>query len=487
MRKKRHHQAKYSKPPSTAPASLGSTRSTQADDQPKGVNELLADLRRASLASSNHPSSIASPASSALPATLPPALRQILQIPETPPPPPRRPVRVDDQGRRLPPGPRPPRSWLERHDNAPRPGRRSKGGDERHVDFHKLPGAYSPERGSLMDRLLRQMVSGWDFQSVYNRYYLASLHSRVRSLLIEYLSLWGDRGVTVADLKSILLPVPLVEDERDAHTNNADAHVEAHDRSQHSGSEQYPNSEILASLNKDLYILNLSGSVGRSITIRELTNTLFPPELKSFAETVHDSWDAADTLPLPQQLLPNLTHLSLAVSPSESPTVSWKQLLALASKLPTLTHLSLAYWPEPSLTPNAKFTTVVGAQGRAYRYGGTGPYSHTVDDDWSEAIILLRKLSKSLYRLEYLDLTGCGAWFAALMHNSDGTQIDWTGDWGKMQTLRLRYGLGISEDTPQADRAELARVISTAVRVEKHIVGQRAGKGRFIHVDRDAP
>lgn len=337
-----------------------------------------------------------------------------------------------------------------------------------------------------MDKLLRQMVRDWDFQSVYNRYYLPSLHSRVRSLLIEYLSLWGDRGVTVADLKSILLPVPLIDDERDTHGNNIDVDVDAHVRSQYPGAESYPNPELLADVNNDLYNLNLSGSVGRSITIRELTNTLFPPELKSSAETVQESWDAADTPSLPRQLLPNLTHLSLAISPSESPTVSWKQLLALADKLHTLTHLSLAYWPEPSLTPNAKLTTVVDAQGQAYQHGGTGPYSHTFDDDWPEAVILLRKLSKSLYRLEYLDLTGCGHWFAALMRNSDGTQVDWAGDWGKIQTLRLRYGFGIGEDTPQADRVELTRAASTAARVEKHIVGQRAGKGRFIHVDRDA-
>ncbi|ROT40564.1 hypothetical protein SODALDRAFT_330293 [Sodiomyces alkalinus F11] len=468
--------------------------SPRIDGQPKGVNELLADLRRASLVSSNHPYSVTSPvsyssivstaSSSAQPATLPPALRQILQIPETPPPPPRRPVRVDDHGRRLPPGPRPPRSWLERRDNVLRPGRRSKRDHERHLNFHKIPGTYSPDQGSLMDKLLRKMVSDWDFQSVYNRYYLPSLHSRVRSLLIEYLSLGGDRGVTVADLRSILLPAGLVDDE-DAHANNADVHADAHTQSQIPGAEKFPDAEIIASLNRDVYFLDLSGSLGRSITVKELTNTLFPPALQSSSETVQDSWDVAVLPSLPQQLLPNLSHLSLAVSPSESPTVSWKQLLALAGKLPTLTHLSLAYWPEPSLTPNAKFTTVVGNQGRSYQYGGTGPYSHSLDDDWIEAIILLRKLSKSLYRLEYLDLTGCGTWFGALMQNSQGTQVDWTTDWGKIQTLRLRYGFGISEDTPLADGNELARVRSTAMQIEKHIVGQRAGKGRFIHVDRD--
>ncbi len=126
---------------------------------------------------------------------------------------------------------------------------------------------------------------------------------------------------------------------------------------------------------------------------------------------------------------PNLCFESdpfiLGMDPQYSSAASWRQLLSLASRFTALTHLSLAYWPEPTLTPNAKLASVVSPDGRTVQYGGTGPYSHSLDNDWSEAILLLRRLSKVLYRLEYLDLTGCAEWYPALYSEADGDTIDW--------------------------------------------------------------
>ncbi|KAG7125186.1 hypothetical protein HYQ44_001426 [Verticillium longisporum] len=226
---------------------------------------------------------------------------------------------------------------------------------------------------------------------------------RLRSSLIAYIGTYGERGVTASDIRLLVLPQGGGYDEE----GDADPSVEA-----------------VNELNNDLYCLDLSGSITHSLSVRELTDVLFPPRLARTVEV-------------------------------------------------------------PSLTPNAKFSTIAGAQGRDLPYSGTGPYSHTLDDDWTEAIILLRRLSKYLYGLEYLDLTGCSAWYSVLTYEQDGDRIDWEGHWGKMTTLRLRYGFPISENTPEADREARAKAIAVAEQVEKRIVGKRAGKGRFITVERD--
>ncbi|GJC78009.1 hypothetical protein ColLi_00847 [Colletotrichum liriopes] len=470
---KKRHQALYSKPQSTAPSSLGASASasSSAQSQRKGVNELLADLRRSSLGATS--TAAAAAASAATAPTVPPALRQILQIPETPPPPPRRVPRFDATGRRVPPGPPPPRSWLSRssshvqraHATAAQRGAQA---------IQGLPGTYEPDKGSMMDIVLRRMALNWEFQRDYDQYYLHTLPSRVRASLAKYVGVWYEGGASAADLRNILVPPPPPSEHEDG-SEHQQHQVEA---------------EALVSLNSNVYFLDLTGSVGHSMSVRELSDVIFPQKLARASEAVQDSWDTAEAPSLPPKLLPNITHLCLAVTPSVhqqggGPGVSWKQLLALAAKLPTLTHLSLAYWPEPSLTPNAKFSTIVAPDGRTQQYSGTGAYAHTLDDDWSEAVILLRKLSKCLYGLEYLDLTGCGAWFKALMANVDGDKVDWSGPWGKVSTLKLRYGYDVSEDTPIADSERYRDAAEMARSVEKAIVAQRAGKGRFINVDSD--
>ncbi|CCF34422.1 tafazzin [Colletotrichum higginsianum] len=470
---KKRHQALYSKPQSTAPSSLGASASasSSAQNQHKGVNELLADLRRSS--SRATPTVSAAAVSAATAPTVPPALRQILQIPETPPPPPRRVPRFDSSGRRVPPGPPPPRSWLSQsssHAQRAHATVAQRGAQA----IQGLPGTYKPDKGSLMDIMLRRMALDWDFQRDYDQYYLHTLPSRVRASLARYVGVWYERGVSAADLRNILIPPSFAPGHEDDDTHQ----------------QRQVDAEALVSLNSDIYFLDLTGSLGHSISVRELLDVLFPQQLACTSEAVQESWDTADAPSLPPKLLPNLTHLCLAVAPSVhrqggGAGVSWKQLLALAAKLPTLTHLSLAYWPEPSLTPNAKFSTMVSPEGLTQQYSGTGAYAHTLDNDWSEAVILLRKLSKCLYRLEYLDLTGCGAWSKALMANADGDKVDWAGPWGKVSTLKLTYGYDVSEDTPIADSERFREAAGTARAVEKYITAQRAGKGRFINVDRD--
>ncbi|KAF6813736.1 tafazzin [Colletotrichum sojae] len=468
---KKRHQSRYSKPQSTAPASLGASASasTSTQSQRKGVNELLADLRRSSPAVSGR----VTPTASVATPSVPPSLREILRLPDTPLPAPRRVPRFDATGRRVPPGPPPPRSWLSSRqsstyvyrahaDTARRPG----GGP-----VEGLPGAYEPDKGSFADLLLRRMALNWEFHRDYDLHYLHALPSRVRSSLVRYVGAWYEGGLSASDLRIILIP-PVVDEED----------------SQQQQVRREP--EELVLLNNDIYSLDLAGSIGHSIRVKELTNVLFPQQLALASEEVQDSWDTAEAPSLPARLIPNLTHLCLAItpnvdggSPGRGQGVSWRHLLALAAKLPTLTHLSLAYWPEPSLASNAKMTTVVLPDGRVRQ-----EYAHGSEDkasDWSEAVILLRKLSKFLYGLEYLDLTGCGSWIKALMVTVDGDRVDWSGPWSKVSELKLTYGYELSVNTPIADGERFRQTVETAKALERYIIAQRAGKGRFINVDRD--
>lgn len=327
-----------------------------------------------------------------------------------------------------------------------------------------LPGAYLPSRGSLTDIALRKFAADWEFQRSYNRYYLYELPSRLRAALIMYLGVWYG-GVSAVDLRAILLPSPEVQ-----------------------AAEMDDSFPSPSSANEDLSHLDLTGSPGRSIRLRELSDLLFPPTLSAAATdatNLQESWDVpADLSAVPRPLLPNLTHLSLAVAPGSTTSVSWRHLLAFSSRLPTLTHLSLAHWPEPSLTPNARLATaMVSGPAALLPYGGTGPYSHSLDGDWSEAVIVLRRLSRNLYGLESLDLTGCASWFPALMAVADHDTVDWVGEWGKVGMLVLHPGYRLEEGAAPSERERYVEAIDVAGMVGRHIRMRRAGRGRRITVE----
>lgn len=394
--------------------------------------------------------------------SLPPQIREILRLPETPAPAPRRRPRFvprfDAQGRRLPAGPPPPRSWLSLSQHAPAPVVDSAPTED--YERRLLPGLYRPGHGSLLDLILRQIALSWEYQRSYNLYYLYSLPDRVRMALVSYLTGISESILSLPDLKIILLPQAP------------------------EGDEEYGSPLSPSSLNEGITHLDLSNSVGRSIKLRELSHFLFPSE-PHHEEPLLESWDSVEAPAIPRPLLPNLTHLSLAASPETSVGNSWRQLLTLSTHLPTLTHLSLAFWPVPSLTPNATYTKVVTAQGQTIQAGGTNPYSHTLDDDWSEAILVLRKLSSNLYGLEYLDLTGCAPWFKALMASADGDRVDWVGAWGKVTNIILTTGYAPPARDAVALFNKYVEFLGVAKSVERTIRSRRAGRGRFITVDRD--
>jgi hypothetical protein len=330
-----------------------------------------------------------------------------------------------------------------------------------------------------MDIALRKIAEDWEFQRSYNRYYLYTLPNHLKVALITYLGMCYGNGVSVSDLRAILLPY--LDDETSDVLDQPDP----------------------SAANEDIAHLDLTGSLGRDLKLRELSDLLFPAastKSPQQAQTeLQESWDAptsqTTTNPsVPRPLLPNLTHLSLAVShPRHASAVSWRHLLSFAARFPTLTHLSLAYWPEPSLTPNAtrlaSFVVATGNGGstRALQYGGTGPYSHSLDDDWSEAVLVLRRLSRQLYGLEWLDLTGCGAWATALMTAAaEHDFVDWAGDWGKVGTVLLYPGYNKpGVDAGQTERERYERDVGLAGKLERYIRARRAGRGRPIEVETD--
>ncbi|KAK5660470.1 hypothetical protein OQA88_13017 [Cercophora sp. LCS_1] len=421
--------------------------------QGRGVNELLADLRRTGLSGgAQRPVEI--------PPTLPPTLRNILQLPATPTLRPR-----NTLGRWTPrshAGPPTPRSWLTSTASVVALRKTQQYGKPGNQEHHPLPGVARPAKGSLIDITLRRLAHNWTFQKSYCRYCLFDLPTHLRVALVTYLGTWNPGGVSVADLRAILLPFPDEETETDDQQDTAE-------------------SVNPSSANEYFRHLDLTGSLGRSLKLRELTALLFPSQQPP--TNLQDSWDVPEESTVPRPLLPNLSHLSLGVRPDCSQSVSWRHLLSFVSHCPTLTHLSLAFWPEPSLTPNAKLASFVSPQGRTVQYSGTGPYSHSLDNDWAEAIVVLRRLSKILYGLEYLDLTGCGEWSSALWSHADHDAVDWVGDWGKISTILLYPGYELEEDAGPVEAAKYWEVVARAERVERHIRGKRAGRGRFITVE----
>lgn len=318
--------------------------------------------------------------------------------------------------------------------------------------------------------ILRRIALDWAQQREWNRFYLYTLPSRLRSALLAQVSETYSPGLSLADLRLVL--------SGPSEGELAEYGVEPID---------------VNTLNCDVVYLDLTSSLGKSVSLKELYEFLFRSKKTTVAadNVVQDSWDAPAPMAGPVQVLPNLTHLSLAIDPGSSLSVSWKQLLSLAGKLTQLTQLSLAGWPEPSLTPNAKLAKMTSpTTGRSVQYGGTGPYSHNLDGDWTEAILILKRLSRLLYGLEYLDLTGCGDWAHALREKSDGEfrvdLVDWAGDWSKITTLRLNSGYALADTSSRNQVLRFADWVDEAVAIEKHIRAQRAGRGRWIVVERDA-
>ncbi|KAL4785428.1 hypothetical protein BJX76DRAFT_347062 [Aspergillus varians] len=451
---KKHHKNTFAKPVSTPHHTLAtsSPRSSQNDrfrspaspsaDQPS-VNDLIDHLRRTQLSSSLSDSNRSRPRHVA-PRSVHPSLRNLLELPETPPPRPRPDAqRTVIGGRRLrrTPGPPPPQSWLFGDTTADE----SKAAEldatetaEAIYRLERLPGREFPARRSFLHALLKSMAMHWLWHVAYDGQFLSLLPTHIKMLLLSYVAYYArdqPQGIPMGGLQPLF-------DSSSAFDN------EGHDRSSDGDSE--------------VTHLDLSGAVGRRISLKQLSTELFLHKKISVqsrtTKSVPSSWDDEDedeTDPgssgaIPKSLqnlrFENLQYLSLAHPHPTS--VNWNSLINLLSRLSTITHLSLAHWPVPTVTPNALNASVRHPTHRSliFSYGGTDSYS-AMENNWAESAGILRRLSRVTYCLKWLDLEGCGDWIPALNWEGGGpngetysTGPEWNGSWRDIEWLRLGPG-----------------------------------------------
>ncbi|KAF2770619.1 hypothetical protein EJ03DRAFT_381867 [Teratosphaeria nubilosa] len=339
--------------------------------------------------------------------SVPPELRSILGVPESAPPKPKVGVRVRDREmqreRWRTPGPAAPRSWLGFTSAwagalVERRGRRrgkqgGSGGDadrrrpevlfrfEKLVELTEMTskGNVRSRPHGLLHLTMKRLAEHWHEFDEEDYPALVDIPLRLRLTLLSYLGIYGP-SIDITALQALLVR------------------------------------------NEAISTLDLAGLAGHGLlTIKKLAR-LFEPvrQIRHSANAaLLDSWDAESTIDAPLagtalQSIPtftSLTHLCLSHPP---PTAAWRDLLSLSKQTPQLSHLSLAYWPKPTLTPNLTTTTVTSQHSPDVRAGGTHYYSHSLDNDFSEAALLLRQLSGNLLSLHWLDLEGCTEWIPAL-------------------------------------------------------------------------
>lgn len=427
---KKHQHRQFPKPSTTTHPSL--SRSATSTSPPpaasstngsRSVNELLSESRRTA------PNKVDRQAVTAVVTapTVHPSVKALLGLPQTPTPKPRQ-AKTDAYGRvrGRTPGPPPPASWLSiiPHTYSSRYGedRAAPGASldpTQQADLARLPGLNFPPKSSLVHLTLKSLAINWEWHVYRDQYYLATLSSNLKQLLLSYIAVYGPPfGITSESLRVIFAPETEVPG---------------------------------ATGNDDITHLDLSGLLGVSITLKQLEQLLTTPRPaaeanveasrpKSQESSELDSWESyadddlsLDSLTLHAKPFPYLTHLSLA---RPHPTVSWSRFLSLAPHLATLTHLSLAYWPVPSLTPNSKTATTSSKFFPPVAYGGSDFYS-AFEGDWSEAAGILRRLSRAIYCLKWLDLEGCNEWSGALNWKVQDEGAEWTGAWRGLDTLIL--------------------------------------------------
>ncbi|KAB8292458.1 hypothetical protein EYC80_008177 [Monilinia laxa] len=483
---KKRFTSQYSKPASTVHPSLNSNATASAsasqNKSAPSVNDLINSARKIGISPTEHLRAASSLTPS--PHTLPPQIRHLLSHPETPSPTPRRPVhnrRFDANGRRIPAGPAAPRSWLEGSRHAPADVRRrfrlqQNGEDgrlfQRGVGY--FPGLGDNTNGhgrnggrSLLEICLRRLARDWEEMSVYESNNLVMLPVGLRMALLSYIAVHGpEEGVGFQGLKTLLVS-PILEESAAEGENSSEGQVEEETEDW----EEEVDGKSTGGNNDDFFRLDLGGSIGRSISLKQVLTLLSATTINK--ETIPRSLPAT---------IPHLTHLSLSHPPS---TISWPRLLALTPHLKTLTHLSLAYWPLPSLTPNSS-TTVFElpiAGRRDIQYGASNIYSRTLDGDFSESALVLKKLANGFYGLEYLDLEGCIEWILAL---EDVNGVDWGNQWRRLGTLILRSGMrgdvldsGVPdfEAWSEKEKRIYRKGVSDGLSVETYINKTRKSKG----------
>ncbi|EEH35820.1 hypothetical protein PAAG_00143 [Paracoccidioides lutzii Pb01] len=445
---KKYHKFTNSKPSSTVHpsltsfAALGPKNGGSKAESGHSVNDLIRHLRRTQV--SRHDEAVAGP-SLVAPRSVHPSIRNLLELPETPPPRPRPGTRVVGERRvRRTPGPAAPMSWLVPNNMTDRgqPGGENEHDDVgndiggRNIRLDRLPGILFPQECSLQHMILKSMALNWDSHLLYDGVFLSELPTLMKQLLLSYIATYTYHASMEIGMKGLK---PLFLD----------------------GSE-----DDVKETHSDVIRLDLGSAIGRWITLKQLTREVkatdgpeslshskkqenTPPfSWEEEAEAQHSSSIISTTLPQPlQQRFHNLKFLSLANPiPQEA---NWPSLLNLLNHLSTITHLSLAFWPTPTLTPNSLTASMKSPKlsSLTFAYGGTDMYS-AFENNWIEAAAVLRKLSKVTYCLKWLDLEGCSDWLPALSWNGIDAHgnfhvtagPEWNGAWRGVEWLALGPG-----------------------------------------------
>ncbi|KAL4987854.1 hypothetical protein BDW68DRAFT_187703 [Aspergillus falconensis] len=447
----KHHRNTFAKPASTPHYSLSpSSRSSQNDrlrspEQPS-VNDLISHLRRTQLSPSESDNNNRGIPRYFTPRSVHPSLRNVLELPETPPPRPRPDARRTGLGQRRSrrtPGPPPPESWLL--------GDTSANGDEDAelnateaaeiiYRLERLPGQEFPARSSFLHALLKSMAMHWEWHVAYDGLFLGLLPTHIKVLLLSYIAHYAGTQPLRVPMRGLK---PLFD-------NSAAVDTVGHVRL--FGGDQH------------VTRLDLSRALGRWISLKQLSAELFlsrkkaGPSQDDRTKAVPLSWEdeyeneadsgPSGTISKPLQHLrfENLQYLSLAHP--QPAAVNWNSLICFLSRLSTITHLSLAHWPVPTVTPNAINTRVRHPTQRSltFAYGGTDSYS-AMENNWAESAGILRRLSRATYCLKWLDLEGCADWIPALNWEGVGpngetysTGPEWNGSWRDIEWIRLGPG-----------------------------------------------
>ncbi|KAL9043608.1 MAG: hypothetical protein Q9214_003211 [Letrouitia sp. 1 TL-2023] len=343
-----------------------------------------------------------------------PSLNAILQIPDTPGP--RLDGRLIGSRRRGPPGPAPPRSWLDQSKYTAKQAQikaLNTDGSKELVgpSEERLPGLDLPGPRTLLHQTLKALAERWNWHVQYNQYYLATIPVRYKQALLSYIANLNRHDVDHIGLETLFLDETQLEGA--------------------TGSETVTH-------------LDLSVSVGNRLKLKDLKNILTRFATADYAsssaplalDSTPDCWDMEESLALPTSIptprFPSLTHLSLSYP---HPNVSWRSLLALSPHLSTLTHLSLAGWPLPSLTPNS--TTAYRVTPRGPVSYGTSHFYSALDGDYNGAASVMRRLCRDTYCLRWLDLTACSGWVCALGYTDE---IEWCGAWSGLETVKIGQG-----------------------------------------------
>lgn len=432
----------------------GARRTPGSEGEPLSVNDLISHLRRTQIPSSSeqNPQSPGSSRSFVSRRSVHPSLRNLLELPETPPPRPRLNARYGAIGRRPlrpTPGPPPPESWVSGDTSESGSVRDDTATSFRKVTYRleRLPGAVFPGKKDLMHVVLKAMAFNWDWHLKYDGPFLSQLPSHIKGVLLSYIAVYARNPPFGHHMKG-LKPLFLSE------THN-----------QGTKEDDFPYHTGCVDIDAETRRLDLSCALGHWTNFEQLKSELVLPTKLIEPEVVPASWDEelneSSTTAIPRSLdlrlrFKNLRYLSLAHPNSQH--ASWNSLLQLLEHLSVITHLSLAHWPVPTRTFNASSGQSRGAQrlprGLPHSHGGTDIYS-ALENNWAESAGILRQLSRYTYCLKWLDLEGC-EWLPALVWTGtdpDGQRYrlgdcgpEWNRSWRDIEWIALGPGWECPDD-----------------------------------------